>query len=163
MAQQIDVGSIASFFESLDDPRHTRNRQHLLVDVIVICVAAVICGCDGPTAIHRWAVARKDWLAEHLSLPNGIPSRDCIRRILIAIRPDAFQHCFQAWVAAAIPSSSDTAVSPESRLIAIDGKTCRGSHDESKSLGPLHLVSAWALNAPGKRAARWSGNRLKVR
>jgi predicted transposase YbfD/YdcC len=163
VAQQIDVGSIASFFESLDDPRHTRNRQHLLVDVIVICVAAVICGCDGPTAIHRWAVARRDWLAEHLSLPNGIPSRDCIRRILIAIQPDAFQRCFQAWVAAAIPSSSDNAVSPGSRLIAIDGKTCCGSHDESKSLGPLHLVSAWASEeglALGQVAAADKSNEI---
>jgi hypothetical protein len=32
MAKLVDVGSIASYFESLDDPRHTRNRKHLLVD-----------------------------------------------------------------------------------------------------------------------------------
>src|SRR5215203_2260692 len=126
VAQQIDVGSIASYFESLDDPRHERNRKHLLVDVIVICVAAVICGCDGPTAIHRWAVARKDWLADHLTLPHGIPSRDCLRRILLAINPAAFQQCFQAWVAARIPSPSDKGMTPVRRLIAIDGKTCRG-------------------------------------
>ena len=30
------------------------------------------------------------------------------------------------------------------RLIAIDGKTCRGSHDAAQQLGPLHIVSAWA-------------------
>jgi predicted transposase YbfD/YdcC len=163
VAQQIDVGSIASYFESLDDPRHERNRKHLLVDVIVICVAAVICGCDGPTAIHRWAVARKDWLAEHLALPHGIPSRDCIRRILLAINPAAFQQCFQAWVAATIPSPSDTGVTPVRRLIAIDGKTCRGSHDDAKSLGPLHLVSAWASEeglALGQVAAADKSNEI---
>lgn len=143
MAKLIDVGSIASYFDSLDDPRQVRNRMHLLSDVLVISVAAVLCGCDGPTAIHRWAVNRKDWLAGLLPLPHGIPSRDCIRRILIAVAPQAFQQCFQAW-AAAISSSSDPARSPAKRLVAIDGKSCRGSHDESKSLGPLHLVSAWA-------------------
>lgn len=26
----------------------------------------------------------------------------------------------------------------------MDRKTCRGSHDHSKRLGPLHIVSAWA-------------------
>ena len=163
VAQQIDVGSIASYFESLDDPRHERNRKHLLVDVILICVAAVICGCDGPTAIHRWAVARKDWLTEHLTLPHGIPSRDCIRRILMAIKPETFQQCFQAWVAAAIPSSRDNGMTPARRLIAIDGKTCRGSHDESKSLGPLHLVSAWASEeglALGQVAAADKSNEI---
>lgn len=56
MAKLIDVESIASYFQSLSDPRHTRNRKHRLADIAVICVAAIVCGCDGPTAIHRWAV-----------------------------------------------------------------------------------------------------------
>jgi hypothetical protein len=98
MAKLVDVGSIASYFESLDDPRHTRNRKHLLVDIVVITVCAIICGCDGPTAIHRWAKHRQSWLAQHLTLPNGIPSRDCIRRLLIVLKPEAFQRCFQVWI-----------------------------------------------------------------
>ena len=106
MAKLVDVGSISAYFESLDDPRHTRNRRHLLVDIAVIAVCGVICGCDGPTAIHRWAKHRGSWLAQHLALPNGIPSRDCIRRLLIALKPEAFQRCFQAWVADAIASDS---------------------------------------------------------
>src|SRR5271154_5790625 len=73
MSKLIDVGSITCYFESLSDPRHTRNRKHLLVAIIVIAVAAIVCGCDGPTAMHRWATYRKDWLAHHLTLPNGIP------------------------------------------------------------------------------------------
>jgi predicted transposase YbfD/YdcC len=140
MAKLVDVGSIASYFETLPDPRHTRNRKHLLVDIAVIAVAAVICNCDGPTAIHRWATLRKDWLAQRLALPNGIPSRDCIRRLLIALKPDAFQRCFQDWIAAALPGDGTHA----RRLVAIDGKTCRGSHDQARTLGPLHVVSAWA-------------------
>jgi predicted transposase YbfD/YdcC len=30
------------------------------------------------------------------------------------------------------------------RLVAIDGKSCRGSHDAAHNLGCLHIVSAWA-------------------
>ncbi|MGL4463836.1 MAG: transposase family protein [Planctomycetia bacterium] len=96
MAAWIDVGSIGSYFESLEDPRDSRNRKHLLVDVVVIVVAGMICHGDGPTAIHRWAVARADWLKQFLELPNGIPSRDCLRRILSTLKPKAFQECFQA-------------------------------------------------------------------
>jgi predicted transposase YbfD/YdcC len=140
MAKLVDVGSIGSYFESLSDPRHTRNRKHLLVDIAVIAVCGVVCGCDGPTAIHRWAVHRAPWLAEHLTLPNGIPSRDCIRRLLVALKPEAFQRCFLAWIADAITTDAD----PSGRLVAIDGKTCRGSHDRAKGLGALHIVSAWA-------------------
>ena len=140
MAKLVDVGSIAGYFESLSDPRRTRNRKHLLVDIIVVSVCGILCGCDGPTAMHRWAKERQDWLAEHLALPNGIPSRDCIRRLLLAVKPEAFQACFQTWIADAIASDSTDG----KRLVAIDGKTCRRSQDAAKDLGPLHLVSAWA-------------------
>src|SRR3954451_25350868 len=140
MAQLVDIGSIGWYFESLSDPRHQRNRKHLLVDVMVIAVAAIVCGCDGPTALHRWAVHRHDWLAQHLALANGIPSRDCIRRLLLALQPEAFQGCFHQWIARARP----TEVTNTKRLVAIDGKACRGSHDAGQQLGPLHVVSAWA-------------------
>jgi predicted transposase YbfD/YdcC len=140
MAKLVDVGSIGSYFESLSDPRHTRNRKHLMVDIAVIAVCGVVCGCDGPTAIHRWAKHRAPWLAQHLALPHGIPSRDCIRRLLVALKPEAFQRCFQAWIGDAISTDANHS----GRLVAIDGKTCRGSHDRAKDLGALHIVSAWA-------------------
>ena len=86
----VNVESIGSYFESLSDPRHPRNRKHLPLDIVVIAVCALVCGCDGPTAIHRWATQRHEWLQSLLALPNGIPSRDCIRRLLMALQPQAY-------------------------------------------------------------------------
>jgi predicted transposase YbfD/YdcC len=140
MAKLVEVGSVGSYFESLSDPRHTRNRKHLLADIIIIAVCGIICGGDGPTAIHRWARFNFDWLKQYLVLSNGIPSRDCIRRLLMALKPQAFQQCFQAWIAAALPVDN----SGRQKLVAIDGKTCCGSHDAARGLGALHIVSAWA-------------------
>jgi predicted transposase YbfD/YdcC len=139
-AKWVNVESIGSYFESLSDPRHTRNRKHLLVDIVVIAVCGLVCGCDGPTAIHRWATERHDWLRQFLTLPNGVPSRDCIRRLLMALEPEAFQECFRNWIARATQAEDGA----PARLVAIDGKTCRRSHDAASGLGPLHLVSAWA-------------------
>jgi|SRR5262245_19496727 len=136
----VNVEAIGSYFESLSDPRHARNRKHLLIDIVVIAVCGMVCGCDGPTAIHRWAANRHDWLGQFLPLPNGVPSRDCIRRLLLALRPEAFQKCFQCWIAQAVQTEDDG----PARLVAIDGKTCRRSHDAAQGLGPLHVVSAWA-------------------
>ena len=138
-APTVSLNSIVKHFESLPDPRHTRNRRHLLVDVITIAVCGVIVGCSGPTSIERWAKAKAVWLEELLSLQNGIPSRDCIRRVLSALKPEAFQTCFQSWMMSLV--SEDEEARP---TIAIDGKTMRRSHDRSRGLGPLHLVSAWA-------------------
>src|SRR5476649_1269498 len=123
MAKLVDVGSIGCYFESLSDPRHTRNRKHLLVDIAVIAVCGILCGCDGPTAIHRWAALHVDWLSQHLTLPNGIPSRDCIRRLLLALKPETFQRCFQDWIAGVLLTEDST----DKRLVAIDGKACRRS------------------------------------
>ena len=136
----VSFDSIVRHFESLPDPRHTRNRLHLLGDVLVIAVCGVIVGCTGPTSIARWAKAKEAWLRELLALPNGIPSRDCIRRVLSALKPEAFQTCFQRWIAACLVDT-ETHSRP---TIAIDGKTMRRSHDRAAGLGPLHLVSAWA-------------------
>jgi predicted transposase YbfD/YdcC len=132
--------SIVKHFESLPDPRHQRNRRHLLVDVIVISVCGVIAGCEGPTAVHRWAKVKEDWLRELLELPHGIPSRDCVRRVLSSLKPEAFQRCFGEWIAESFSSDDDDAA----RHIAIDGKTLRRSHNRGAGLGPLHVVSAWA-------------------
>jgi predicted transposase YbfD/YdcC len=136
----VNVEAIGSHFESLSDPRHTRNRKHLLIGVVVIAVCGMACGCDGPTAIHRWAANRHDWLRQFLRLPNGVPSRDCIRRLLMALKPEAFQECFRGWIAQAARTDEPG----PGRLVAIDGKACRRSHDAGQGLGPLHIVSAWA-------------------
>jgi predicted transposase YbfD/YdcC len=132
--------SIGSYFESLADPRHTRNRKHLFIDIVAIAVCGLVCGCDGPTGIRRWATNRSDWLKGFLKLPNGIPSRDCIRNLLMVLQPEAFQRCFQDWIASAIATEDGG----PARLVAIDGKTLRRSHDATQGLGPLHIVSAWA-------------------
>lgn len=132
--------SMIQHFESLPDPRDTRNRRHLLVDVIVISICGIIVGGEGPTAIVRWATAKEEWLQTILELPNGIPSRDTLSRVLSALNPEAFQKCFQCWIAECLSDTTDG--SP--RTIAIDGKTMRRSHDRKKGLGCLHLVSAWA-------------------
>ncbi len=137
----ICLGSIIRHFELLPDPRHHRNRRHLLGDVITLAVCGVIVGCDGPTAIAAWARAKQDWLREVLELPNGIPSRDCIRRVLSLLKPEAFQRCFESWIASLVGEPTRVGTDPQ-RLIAIDGKTARRSHDARNKLGPLHLVSA---------------------
>lgn len=134
-----DVVSILDYFEDLEDPRSPINRKHLLGDLIVICILAVIAGADGPQAIGVWATSHADWLRRYLALPHGIPSHDTIGRLLAALKPAAFQKCFEQWIA----SLRGTAAGGE--IVAIDGKALRRSHDRRRKLGPLFLVSAWSV------------------
>ncbi|MFM7163118.1 MAG: transposase family protein [Planctomycetaceae bacterium] len=50
---------MVSHFESHTILRARNARTHLLTDVMVIAVCAILCGTHGPTAIHRWAVSRQ--------------------------------------------------------------------------------------------------------
>jgi predicted transposase YbfD/YdcC len=133
--RQLPDLSITKHFARLKDPRRAHRRLHLLQDIIVIALCAVIAGAQDWQAIETFGRKRRDWLKGFLQLPNGIPSHDTLERVFDRLQPQAFQACFRQWVQA-IQEALDI------QHIAIDGKTLRGSG--SAKLGPLHLVSAWA-------------------
>ncbi len=82
-------------------------------------------------------------LLEVLDLPNGIPRKDVFRRVLMLIKPNAFQACFANWLQSLRATAAEkTGVTQP--ILAVDGKTARRSHDRGKGLGALHSVSVWA-------------------
>jgi predicted transposase YbfD/YdcC len=140
---RIGLDEVAQHFEKLEDPRSTVNRRHPLVSIVVIALMAVLAGADGPTAIAEWAALKEEFLLAALDLPNGIPRKDVFRRVLVLIKPSAFQACFASWLQSlrATAAESTGVTQP---ILAVDGKTARRSHDRSKGLGALHSVSVWA-------------------
>jgi predicted transposase YbfD/YdcC len=141
--QRIALDEVVRHFEDLEDPRSTVNLQHPLVSVVVIALMAVLAGATGPTAIATWAALKADFLVEVLDLPNGIPRKDVFRRVLMALKPGAFQACFVNWLQS-LRASAATATGVKQPVLAVDGKTARRSHDRKNGLGALHSVSVWA-------------------
>src|SRR5271166_354053 len=140
---RIGLDEVARHFEELEDPRSTVNRLHPLVSVVVIALMAVLAGADGPTAIAKWAALKEEFLLEALDLPNGIPRKDVFRRVLVQVRPSAFQACFANWLQS-LRATAAEATGVKQPILAVDGKTARRSHDRGKGLGALHSVSVWA-------------------
>jgi predicted transposase YbfD/YdcC len=141
--QRVSLAEVAGYFEELEDPRSTINRQHPLVSVVVIAMMAVLAGAGGPTAIARWAALKKDFLLQALELPNGIPCKDVFRQVLMSLQPGAFQACFVTWLQS-LRAQAATATGVEQPVLAVDGKTARRSHDRRKGLGAMHAVTVWA-------------------
>ena len=141
--QRISLDEVILHFEKLEDPRSTINLQHPLVSVVVIALMAVLAGASGPTAIGRWAALKEEFLLNALNLPNGIPRKDVFRRVLMALRPGAFQACFVNWLKS-LRATAAAATGVEQPVLAVDGKTARRSHDRKNGLGALHSVSVWA-------------------
>lgn len=133
-AEPSRIESLIECFHEIDDPRINRRKLHLLIDIIVISVCAVICNADTWKDIATWGETHQEWLEGMLELPEGIPSRDTFRRTISRIDPDAFQQAFIKWLSGLRAQGGD--------IIAIDGKTLRGTKCGGNS--PLHIVSAWA-------------------
>ena len=122
---------LAEHFSELEDPRCSGKVEHLLIDILVIA------GAESWVDMALYGQNKADWLSTFLRLPNGIPAHDTFRRVFMLIDPEDFESRFTAW-------SQAFAVSVDREVVAIDGKTVRGSFDRSRDQGPLHIVSAWA-------------------
>lgn len=134
---------VKKHFRNLKDPRVVGRTKHLLLDIIVITLSAVIGRCDDWQEITIFAQEREDWFRKFLKLPNGIPSVDTFERVFQKLDPLAFQRCCVDW----LKYAADLVGMPADTLdhISIDGKTVRGSGN--RTFRPLHLVSAWASKA----------------
>jgi len=141
--QHVCLDEVVGYFDELEDPRASVNLKHPLVSVVVIAMMAVLAGAGGPTAIAKWAVLNEEFLLKLLALPNGIPRKDVFRRVLVLLRPEAFQACFVNWLQS-LRAQAAEATSVDQPVFAVDGKTARRSHDRKKGLGALHSVSVWA-------------------
>ena len=87
-------------FSNVEEPRLDRKKRHLLIDILFVCVAGTIAGCDGPSDIASFAKTQLSWCRKFVKLKNGPPSHDTIGRVLSLIKPEQFQRAFLDWIAA---------------------------------------------------------------
>lgn len=140
--RKVKVGAgapLVSVFSGMRDPRSTKSRKHPLVNVVIIAVCAVICGADSWVAIEDWGKTKEEWLSGFLDMSGGVPSHDTFGRVFSILSPTAFRAAFTQWV-----QGLDVCV--EGRVVAIDGKTLRRSHDRGRQRGAIHMVNAWCTS-----------------
>jgi predicted transposase YbfD/YdcC len=81
------VTSLKTHFSDLSDPRAQHSIEHLLIDIVLLTICAVICGAESWVEIENYGIAKQEWLENFLELPNGIPSHDTIERLFARLRP----------------------------------------------------------------------------
>jgi len=115
----------------IKDPRRGGgNFRHLLVDILVITLLGIICGCDSWEDIQDYGRTKEKWLKTFLTLENGIPGADTFRRLFERIDPAELEKMYREWIRPYVGSCIQ-------KQISVDGKTVGGAGSQ------LHMVSAW--------------------
>lgn len=125
-------------FEVIEDPRTDKNLLYTVSEILLVTFLAVICGAEGWQDVENYGKAKIEYLKQYLDYKNGIPSDDTIRRFFRSIDVDHFKKIFCQWI-------YSIAKIVDAKVIAIDGKCSRRSHDDEGNM--LHIVSAFATDA----------------
>jgi predicted transposase YbfD/YdcC len=126
--------SLMEYFGQVPDPRIERSQRHELLDILAVALCAVIGGADHWTEVVEFGESKRAWFATFLKLPHGIASHDTFARVFRLIDTEALENACHQWLASLVGRVAG--------VVAIDGKSVRGSRDGKKH--PLHIVSAWA-------------------
>ena len=137
VARETDI-PVCRYVDCVQDPRH-HNIHHILGDMLMIALCAVIAGADGWTQVAEYGRSKKEWFEEFLELPNGIPAHDTFDRLFARLDPEQMREFFRRWL-------DDLLDSLVGKTVGIDGKTLCGSGDPKNGSRPIHMVSAWVAD-----------------
>src|ERR1700691_2035448 len=129
-------------FRRLADPR-AANARHDLLEVLVIALAAVLCGAETCSDMAEFGQAKEGLLRLFLRLEHGIPSHDTFSRVFRLLKPHAFEHAFRRFMAAFAKANGLNLTG----VVAVDGKALRGAYDRGGKATPLQLVNVFAVDA----------------
>jgi predicted transposase YbfD/YdcC len=107
-----------------------------LDEVLLLCLLAVLAGAETFVDIARFGQKKIELLRRFQPFRDGTPSHDHLGDIFATLDAMEFQRRFVSWVAKMTGVSAD--------VIAIDGKTLRGSSHKKGGKAAIHMVSAFA-------------------
>ena len=109
---------------SVVDPRKRRGVRHSLAVVLTVVVCAVVAGARSFVAVTEWVADLPDELAQTLDTDRRRPSESGIRRLLGKVDADRFDTAMGGFVQRLC---AQVAPAGRRRVLAVDGKTVRGS------------------------------------
>ena len=132
----------SSFHEhcaTLTDPRGpcAPKSRHLLMDILVMAVCAVMRGAEGWEDIEEYGKANAEWLGDLLDVPHGMPGHETFRRVVSHVDPEELPQCCIAWTHALRAASGGA-------LVSLDGTTRRHAFEKATATAAIPMVRAWA-------------------
>lgn len=140
LACAVDTGGLSggglwAALAEVTDPRKRRGVRHRVTAILGVAVCAVLAGCRSLSAIGEWAAGASEQVLAALEVDSCPPSESTIRRTLQRLNGDTLDAALGHWAAACTEAPAG-----RRRVVAIDGKTVRGS--ASASADARHLLAA---------------------
>lgn len=133
----MEINFVIQQLETITDPRkHLYKNAHKLSDILMIALCATLAGCDDWVTTEAFGNARREWFSTFLELKSGIPSHDTFGRIFSILDPEELSGVYRNLL--------ESFELVDEKIVAIDGKTLRRSHDRSAGVKSTHMVSAWS-------------------
>lgn len=129
--------SLLDHITIINDPRQQWKVEHKLSDILFLAIVAVIGGAEGWEEIEDFGVDHLEWLQQYGDFENGVPVHDTIARVMSMISAKQLQKSFAAWM-------RDCHIATKGEVIAIDGKSLRGTYSKDNRQGIIHMVSAFS-------------------
>ncbi len=127
-------GGLVAALAAVPDFRRRRRRRHELTGVLAIGACACLTGASSYVAISEWAAAQGQAVLDCLGSEAGLPCESTLRRCLQAADAAALDAAVAGWAGEQLAAEQARAahaalvpVAADRRVIAIDGKTLRGS------------------------------------
>lgn len=131
--------SLLDALADIADPRHRRGIRHPLSAILGLAVVAMLTGCKSYQAIAQFGRDKGFALAHVLGFRRGkTPTKSTYSTLFRRIDVVAFEAALARWIASRLPDEKTV-------VIALDGKTLRGSRDGE--VPGHHLVAAYAVQA----------------
>jgi predicted transposase YbfD/YdcC len=128
------------------DHRIVGMTTYPLGEILLATLVGVVCGADDWEGVETIGEAALEWLRRFLPFVNGVPKAQTFRKVFRLIDKQALAECFAAWAQSSRTCDGEAGPGgPE--VVAIDGKTLRGSKAAKDGSGALHLLSAYATEA----------------
>jgi predicted transposase YbfD/YdcC len=137
-ATVIHVTPLIRIFERLSDWRKARGKVYSLASLLVLVMAGLMCGQQGPTAISQWGAELPFLVRATMGLPpDRRPSAMTLCRLLWRLDPDELEAALRLWI---VEVNAQLAQARDSRRIALDGKAQRGA--AKRGAQSAHLLAA---------------------
>ena len=139
------MGKIKRAFAALPDPR-AGNRQHPLLEILVIALAATLCGAQSAAEMALFGRSKEALLRQFLPLAHGVPSHDTFSRVFRLLNPSAFEQHFRRFMAGFATQLAG--------VVAVDGKALRRAYERGRAATPIQMVNVFAVETRMALAAR---------